>query len=194
MWNLREQSYRNPKGRASWNEWIELLLWSLAMKVAQEHCWIRCPFIYDHHHQSLIDVCIIGINFDLTEYIQFTMIKQKIFHFQGWIFRKGYMSNHFSLVRKNPHIRTLIWIWSSLENSDLGLALRPVFNLNYCYHIKNCSHYADEIHLHKLAAVGLFKAYTDIGFVLTSAQQQPLAGLSPQEWIVSRKHSGRDSD
>lgn len=91
------------------------------------------------------------------------------------------MSNHFSLVRKNPHIRTLIWIWSSLENSDLGLALRPVFNLNYCYHIKNCSHYADEIHLHKLAAVGLFKAYTDIGFVLTSAQQQPLAGLSPQE-------------
>lgn len=33
------------------------------------------------------------------------------------------MSNHFSLVRENTDIRTLMWISPSLENSDLGLVL-----------------------------------------------------------------------
>lgn len=55
------------------------------------------------------------------------------------------MSNLFSLVRENPHIRTLIW--PSLGNSDLGLGLRPVSNFNSFYQTKNCSHNADEIHL-----------------------------------------------
>lgn len=91
------------------------------------------------------------------------------------------MSNHFSLVRENPHIRTLMWIWPSLGNSDLGLGLRPVSNFNYCYQTKNCSHNVDEIHLCKSEAAGRLKAYTDIGFVLTSAQHKPLAGPSPQE-------------
>lgn len=84
-------------------------------------------------------------------------------------------------VKESPHIRTLIWIWPSLGNSDLGLGLRPASNLNYYYQIKNCAHNADEIHLCKSEAAGLFKAYTDIGFVLTSAQHKPLAGPSPQE-------------
>lgn len=91
------------------------------------------------------------------------------------------MSNHFFLVRENPHIKTLMRIQPSLGNSDLGLALRPASNFNYCYHIKNCSHNADEIHLRKSAAAGLFRAYTDKDFVVTSAQHQPLAGPSPQE-------------
>lgn len=68
-----------------------------------------------------------------------------------------------------------------LGNSDLGLGLRPVSNFNYCYETKNCSHNADEIHLCKSEAAGRLKAYTDIGFVLTSAQHKPLAGPSPQE-------------
>lgn len=74
-----------------------------------------------------------------------------------------------------------MWVWHSLGNSDLGLALRPGSNFNYCSHIRNYSHNADEIHLYKSAAAGHFKAYTDLGFVLTSAQHQPLAGPSPQE-------------